>query len=256
MKVCPAFSVDGKVFIVTGGGTGIGKYISLECAKAGGKVAIASRRLEHLEPVVKQIKDMGGQAFPVVADVRKPEDIDNMIQKTIEEFGTIDVLVNNHGASFRSPVEEISLNGWNAVVSINLTGVFLCSKAVAKKFIEWKKAGSIVSLASIAGRDGSNLMAHYGAAKAGVINLTKTMALEWSKHGIRINAIAPGFIETEGVKEVFGAEVVDRLSKKAPLGRAGRPEEIAYTVIFLASEASSYVQGETICVDGGPLSAE
>lgn len=256
MKVCPAFSVENKVIIVTGGGTGIGKYISLECAKAGAKMAIASRRLEHLEPIVKQIKDMGGQALAVVADVRKPDDIDNMVRKTIEEFGTIDVLVNNHGASFRSPLEEISLNGWNAVVSINLTGVFLCSKAVAKKFIEWKKPGNIISLSSIAGRDGSNLMAHYGAAKAGVINLTKTMALEWAKYGIRVNAIAPGFIETEGVKEVFGAEVVEKLAKKAPLGRAGRPEEIAYTVIYLASDASAYVHGETICVDGGPLSSE
>ncbi|MBI4596003.1 MAG: glucose 1-dehydrogenase [Candidatus Tectomicrobia bacterium] len=256
MKVCPAFSVEGKVFIVTGGGTGIGKYISLECAKAGAKVAIASRRMEHLEPIVKQIKDLGGLAMAVVADVRKPEDIDNMVQKTIEQFGTIDVLVNNHGASFRAPLEEVSLNGWNSVISINLTGVFLCSKAVAKKFIEWKKPGKIISLSSIAGRDGSNLMAHYGAAKAGVINLTKTMALEWSKYGIHVNSIAPGFIETDGVKEVFGAEVVAKLSQMAPLRRAGRPEEIAYTVLFLASDASSYVQGETICVDGGPLCAE
>lgn len=256
MKVCPAFSVEGKVFIVTGGGIGIGKQISLECAKAGAKVAIASRRLEHLEPLVKQIKDMGGEAMAVVADVRKPEDIDNMVQKTIDQFGTIDVLVNNHGASFRAPLEEISLNGWNSVVSINLTGVFLCSKAVAKKFIEWKKPGKIVSISSIAGRDGSNLMAHYGAAKAGVINLTKTMALEWSKYGIHVNSVAPGFIETEGVKEVFGAEVVAKLAQMAPLKRAGRPEEIAYTVLFLASEASSYIQGTTVCVDGGPLASE
>ena len=184
-----------------------------------------------------------------------------MVQRTLEEFGKIDVLVNNHGASFRAPVENISLNGWNAVVSINLHGVFLFCQAVGKHMIE-RHQGVIVNIASMAGVRGSQMMSHYGAAKAAVINFTTTLAMEWAPHNIRVNCIAPGPIETEGYLEVLhrtnpnADEVYRSVAARVALGRWGRVEEIAYPTIFLASEASSFMTGATINIDGGPARRE
>jgi len=253
------FSLEGKTVIVTGGGIGIGKSISIECARAGADVMLCSRRMEHLEATADEVRGLGKRALPLTVDVRDPEQVNAVVQRTVEEFGKIDVLVNNHGASFRAPVEKISLNGWNAVVSINLNGVFLLSQAVGKHMIERRQGGVIVNISSMAGVRGSTMMAHYAASKAAVINFTHTLALAWAKHQIRVNCIAPGPIETEGYLEVLHQtnpnpeEVYQKTASRVAMGRWGRVEEIAYPTIFLASEASSFMTGTTIYVDGGGM---
>jgi 3-oxoacyl-[acyl-carrier protein] reductase len=255
------FSLEGKAAIITGGGIGIGKSISVEFARFGADVILCSRRMEHLEPTADAIRQLGRRALPLTVDVRDPDQVNAVVQRTVEEFGKIDILVNNHGASFRAPVEKISLNGWNAVVSINLNGVFLFCQAVGKHMIE-RRQGVIVNISSLAGVRGSQLMSHYGAAKAAVINFTATLALEWAPYNIRVNCIAPGPIETEGYLQVLhqtnpNADAVYRsVASRVAMGRWGRVEEIAYPTIFLASEASSFMTGTTICVDGGPLQRE
>lgn len=254
----PAFSLEGKTVIVTGGGIGIGKSISLECARAGANIMLCSRSMEHLEKTAEDIRKLGKRALALTVDVRDPEQVQNVVERTIQEFGSIEVLVNNHGASFRAPVEKMSLNGWNAVVSINLNGVFLFCQTVGKHMIE-RQRGVIVNIASMAGVRGSQLMSHYGAAKAAVINFTTTLAMEWAPHNIRVNCVAPGPIETEGYLDVLhktnpnAEEVYRNVASRVALGRWGRVEEIAYPTIFLASEASSFMTGATIYVDGGPM---
>jgi len=251
------FSLEGKKAIITGGGIGIGKSISIEFARAGADVMLCSRRMEHLEPTAEAIRQLGKRALPLSVDVRDPEQVQAAVQRTLEEFGTIDILVNNHGASFRAPVEKISLNGWNAVVGINLTGVFLFCQAVGKHMIE-RRQGVIVNIASMAGVWGSPMMSHYAAAKAGVINFTTSLAMAWAQYNIRVNCIAPGPVETEGYLQVLyqtnpNAEAVYRgIASRVGMGRWGRVEEIAYPTIFLASEAASFMTGTTIYVDGGP----
>ena len=250
------FDLKDRVAIVTGGGTGIGRSIALEFAKAGADVVVASRNLENLEKVAGEIRDLGRRSVAVATDVRKPEDVDNMVQRTMEGFGRIDILVNNHGAGFNCSVEDLSPGGWDAIVGINLKGVFLCSKAVGKVMIQQQK-GKIINIASTAGLYGSPTLAHYGAAKAGVINFTRSLAQEWGKHNINVNCIAPGPIVTEGFMEILKATgITEPPPLHNALQRWGRPEEIAYATIFLASEASNYMTGETICVDGGPRVSE
>ncbi len=251
------FSLEGKTAIVTGGGIGIGKSISIEFARAGADVMLCSRRMEHLEATADAIRQLGKRALPLTVDVRDPDQVESAVQQTLDAFGHIDILVNNHGASFRAPVEKISLNGWNAVVSINLNGVFLFCQAVGKHMIE-RQQGVIVNISSMAGVRGSQLMSHYGASKAAVINFTTTLAMEWAPHNIRVNCIAPGPIETEGYLQVLhqtnpnAEEVYRKTAERVALGRWGRVEEIAYPTIFLASAASSFMTGATIYVDGGP----
>ena len=251
------FSLEGKTVIVTGGGIGIGKSISIECARAGADIMLCSRHMAHLEGTVEAIHALGRRALPLTVDVRDPAQVDSVVQRTLDTFGTIDVLINNHGASFRAPVENISLNGWNAIVSINLNGVFLFCQAVGRQMIE-RQQGVIVNIASMAGVRGSQMMSHYGASKAAVINFTTTLALEWAPHNIRVNCIAPGPIETEGYLDVLrrtnphADEVYRNVASRVALGRWGRVEEIAYPTIFLASEASSFMTGTTINIDGGP----
>ncbi len=250
------FDLTDRVAIVTGGGTGIGRGIALEFATAGADVIVASRKLENLERVASEIRGLGRRSLAIATDVRKPEDVENMVQVTLKELGRIDILVNNAGAGFNCPVEDLSPGGWDAIVGINLKGVFLCSKAVGRVMIQQQK-GKIINIASTAGLYGSPTLAHYGAAKAGVINFTKSLAQEWGKYNIYVNCIAPGPVVTEGFMEVLKATgITEPPPPHNILQRWGRPEEIAYAAIFLASEASNYMTGETICVGGGSRVAE
>lgn len=243
-----------QVAIVTGGGTGIGLAIATEVAKAGADIVVASRNREHLEKAVTEVASLGRQCLAVPVDVRQVEHVENLVQKTMDHFGRIDILVNNAGASFLSPLEEMSPNGWDTVININLRGTFLCCRAAGKVMIKQQR-GSIINIASTAGRDGYPLAAHYGAAKAGIINFTQSLSVEWSKHNIRVNCIAPGPVITEGFLEVLkkGGGSEPPKSHHA-LGRWGKPVEIAKVAVFLASEASSYLVGQTLYVDGGPYS--
>lgn len=246
------FSVRDKVTIVTGGGTGIGEYIAKRFAEAGAPVVLASRKLDNLERVRKAIVDGGGRALAMACDVRDPDQVQQVADRTLEEFGRIDVLVNNHGASFRCNILDMTPNGWNTVVAINLNGTFLFSRAVGRVMRDGG-GGSIVNISSTAGVHGSPAMAHYGAAKAGVINFTRSLADELAPHGIRVNCVAPGPIVTEGFLEVLRArgEVPKNLGAGMVMNRWGECDEIAYPVMFLASDASSFMTGETLVIDGG-----
>jgi 3-oxoacyl-[acyl-carrier protein] reductase len=251
------FSLDGKTAIITGGGTGIGKSIALEFARAGADVAVCSRKMEHLEPVTKSIRDVGRRSFAMEVDVRVEDQVQAIVERAANEFGRVDIMVNNAGASFRSRPEAISVNGWNAVVGINLNGVFLGCKWAYRQMTK-QGGGVIVNVASIAGVYGSTMMPHYGAAKAAVINLTRALGVAWARDGVRVNCIAPGPIETEGYLDVLHKTDPDAdktyrsIAARVAMNRWGRVEEIAYPVIFLASDASSFMTGQTIVVDGGP----
>jgi len=247
------FSIEGKVTIVTGGGTGIGESIAHEFAKRGAPVLIASRSAEHLEPVRDAIRKEGGKCELAVCDVRDAAQCDAMVAEAVKHFGRLDVLINNHGASIATPSLNLSPNGWRAVVGINLDGVFFCSKAAARQFIAQKSGGAIINISSTAGVHGSPGMLPYGAAKAGVNNLTVSHASEWGSLGIRVNCIAPGPIDTEGAapRTWPNPQIKEMVAKSRALGRFGRVEEISYPCIFLASDASSYVTGALLIVDGG-----
>jgi 3-oxoacyl-[acyl-carrier protein] reductase len=247
------FSIEGKATIVTGGGTGIGESICMEFARQGAMVTIGSRNVENCERTAEAIRKEGGKAVALKCDVRDPDDCQNLVDEAVKEFGRLDVLVNNHGASFVRPAEEISPNGWATIVSINLNGLFYLSRAAMKVMKEQESGGVIINIASMAGVSGSPSMAHYGAAKAGVVNLTRTLSYEWAPFNIRVNCIAPGPIVTKGYMDNLGVEEVpSEFTDPIPLKRWGKVEEIAWPCIFLASEASGFMTGETICIDGGP----
>ena len=245
------FELKDRVAIITGGGTGIGEGIAVEYAKAGAKVVVASRNQENLDRVAAEIKTLGGESLAVATDIRLPEQVDNMVKQTLDRFGRVDILVNNAGASFPVKVEELSPNGWNVIIAINLTGTFLCSIAAGKVMIE-QKGGKIINISSVAGINGSPSMAHYGAAKAGVINLTRSLASEWAPHNINVNCIAPGMIETEGVRGqgILTAERAGDGTQAPPLHLPGVPEDVANLAVFLASAASDHISGETMVIKG------
>lgn len=244
--------LKGQVAIITGGGTGIGLEIAKEMAEAGVNVAVGARNMEHLNRAVQEIKGLAGRCLAVKTDVRKPEEVDNLVKKTVGEFGKIDILINNAGASFRCPFEDITPNGWDTIININLKGTFLCSQAAGKVMIQQKK-GNIINISSVAGREASPYTTPYGAAKAAIMNLTKSLSVEWAKYNIRVNCLAPGPVVTEGYLGVLARGGITEPPKgPQAIGRWGQPEEIARVVLFLASEASSYLVGQTIFVDGGP----
>lgn len=251
------FALEDRTAIVTGGGTGIGKAIALAFARSGADVAICSRKLEHLEPVVKQIRDLGRRSFAMVVDVRQEDQVKAMVERAVSEWGRLDIMVNNAGASFRARPEDISANGWNTVVGINLTGCFLGCKWAGRHMLE-RGRGVIVNISSIAGVYGSTAMPHYGAAKAGVITLTRELGTAWARRGVRVNCIAPGPVETEGYLEVLkqagpdGRKTYEAVAARVGMGRWGKVEEIAWPCVFLASDAASWMTGETVVVDGGP----
>ena len=255
-----AFSLEGKTAIITGGGTGIGKSIAIEYARAGADVAICSRKMEHLEPVMKEIQKLGRRTFAEVVDVRQEEQVKGIVDRAIKEWGKLDVMVNNAGASFRAKFEDISVNGWNTVVQINLNGVFLGCKWAGRHMLE-RGEGVIINLSSIAGVYGSTMMSHYGASKAAVITLTRELGMAWGRKGVRVNCIAPGPVETEGYIGVLSQnqeakKAYDAVANRVGMGRWGKVEEIAYPAIFLASDASTFITGQTIVIDGGPSARE
>jgi 3-oxoacyl-[acyl-carrier protein] reductase len=245
------FSVDGDVAIVTGASSGIGASIAKGFAADGVDVVICSREQDNVDPVAEEIteSDRPGSALPVECDVTDREAVDALIEATVEEFGGLDVLVNNAGASFMASFDDISENGWKTIVDINVHGTYHCTQAAASHLKDG--GGIVVNLASVAGQMGSPYMSHYGAAKAAVVNLTRTLSYEWAADGVRVNCIAPGFVATKGVETQMGisADEVDRTEVKR---RMGTVEEIADLAQFLASPASSYIIGETITAQGLP----
>lgn len=242
------FGLSDKVAIVTGAGRGIGKAIALGLADAGATVVVAARTASDIENTAAEIEKKGKKALAMPTDVRLSDQVANLVNRTVKDFGRIDVLVNNAGGSFNVPTMDMSEGGWDAILRENLKSVFLCSQAAAKVMIDQKR-GAIVNIASIGGLEAYSFSAPYGAAKAGVINLTKTMAVDLAKYNVRVNAIAPGFVATEGIIQLFGAQ--PDAARQIPLARLGNPEDIIGGVIYLASDASLYVTGETLVIDGG-----
>lgn len=253
-NVTDRFRADGDVALVTGASRGIGRIIAFELAAVGANVAVASRSLEDLEAVVEELEStFETQAIAIETDVADPDAVEEMIETTVSEFGGLDILVNNAGASFASETEDISPNGWDTVTEINLKGTYLCSTAALPHL---EGGGRIVNFSSIAGQYGSNTMSHYGAAKAGVENLTRSLANEWADRDIRVNCIAPGLILTPGSAGVMGVGSETAHDRSTVNRTVGGADEIADTVVYLATQASSYLTGETIVIEGPPSVSE
>ncbi|GIY05033.1 peroxisomal trans-2-enoyl-CoA reductase [Caerostris darwini] len=243
-----------KVAIVTGGGTGIGKAISIELLYLGCKVVIASRKEENLSQAVKDIKlllkDNAPDVSSIVCNIRKEDEVQNLVTATLKKYGRIDFLVNNGGGQFLSFASDISSKGWDAVVETNLKGPFLLSKEVYNKWMI-DHGGSIVNILMDFDR-GVPMMAHSGAARSGLDNLTKSLAVEWAANGIRVNAVAPGHsIYSETAAKNYPIDVFSIIKEKVPAKRLGLPEEISSAVCFLLSPGASFISGETLHIDAG-----
>lgn len=240
-----------KVAIVTGGGTGIGRGIALMFAKEGAKVAVAGRRKEALDGTTSEIQKLGGITLALVTDVSVYDQVQQMVGRTLESFGRLDILVNNAGVYLPHDALSASEEEWNKVLSIDLKGVWFASKAAIPQMLK-QGQGKIVNIASVAGIVGFEQSAAYCAAKGGVINLTREMALDYAGKHINVNAIAPGVIETDMTKPFLSDEAAKKnFLDKTPVGRVGMPEDIAYGAVYLASPESDFVTGHTLVVDGG-----
>ena len=244
--------LEGQVALVTGAGRagkGIGRSIALRLAKEGAKIAIADFVPEAADSVAKEVEEMGGEALAIYGSVGKPEDVEQMVQATVEKFGKIDILVNNAGITRDNLIIRMSEADWDMVLDTNLKGVFNCTKAVAKVMMR-QRSGKIVNMASVMGIMGNAGQANYSASKGGVIALTKTTAKELGSRGVTVNAVAPGFIQTVMTEEM-PEDAKSNIAEQIPLKRLGTPDDVAEVVLFLSSDASSYITGQVIAVDGG-----
>ncbi len=247
------FNFQGKKALVTGASSGLGKRFALILAKAGADVAIAARREEKLKEVAKEIEALGQKALVLKMDVTKEEEIKDGLAKIKKEWQKLDILVNNAGTSAIAPAEEMSLEDWQKVVDVNLTGVFLVAKH-AGALMKENQFGRVINIASMYGlvANSAFTVANYHATKGAVVNLTRALAAEWAKYNITVNAIGPGFFESEMTGEFIGTDDFKQyVAISCPMQRVGKKGELDTTLLFLAAEASSYITGQTIAVDGG-----
>jgi len=258
MRTQELFSLRERVAIVTGGARGIGKSIAIGLAEAGADVVLASRKINNCIEAAKEIEILGVKALPVQCDLEKVEDIDNLVRTTMESFGRIDILVNNAGLTWGAPTLEYPLDKWEKVMNVNLRAVFLLCKNVANVMVKQNK-GKIINITSILSFRGAteemNSAVAYNASKGGISALTLDLAVKLAKYNINVNGIAPGYFDTDLVTYIRGdKELFAKFINRIPMARLGREDDIKGAAVFLASEASNYVTGHILCVDGGYLS--
>lgn len=249
----PSFSLKGKVAIITGGKRGIGKAIALAFAEAGASVTVCGRVTQdgQLHAVADEIKRLGHSSLAIQADVSQKTDVNNMVQTVMDEFGSIDILVNNAAVSVSAPIMDTLETDWDRIMNVDLKGYYLCSQAVGRIMVK-QKGGNIINISSRLGMKATLNMGAYSVAKAGVLMLTRILALELAKHHVRVNAIAPGIVKTEGSKPLWSQpETKRRFELAIPLGKIAQPSDIVGAALFLASDASSHITGHTIVIDGG-----
>lgn len=255
MKASAVFRPDllaGQVVVITGGGSGLGLRIAEECAALGARVAICGRKPERLEAAAEGLRAEGAEVYAAPLDIRDQPAVSAWVDAVIERFGRVDTLVNNAGGQFPSPAIAIRPKGWRAVIDTNLNGTWYMTQAVGQHMLG-NKAGRVINIVANMWR-GFPGMAHTGAARAGVVNLTKTLALEWAKDGVLVNAVAPGVIRSSGLDtypDVIKQQLETEVPKHIPLKRLGKEDDVAWAVVYLASPAGDYITGETLCVDGG-----
>lgn len=246
--------LSGKVALVTGGSHGIGQAVVLRFAKEGAKVALCGRGKAALEETVAQIREQGGEALAFETDVSNKAQVDRLIDGIVEQWGRLDIVVNNAGICEVSPFLDITEDQWDRHMNINLKGAFLVSQRAAREMVRQGGGGSIIQMSSVNGIQAEGDQVHYNTTKGGMINLSMSMALELAEHGIRVNALCPGFIETRLTKPLIdNAPAIADYLRTVPMKRVGQPEEIAAAALFLASDESSYMTGTSMVVDGGQL---
>lgn len=253
MHIRELFDLTGKVAIVTGGSRGLGKEIATGLGEAGAKVAITARREQELMSTKQELESMGIECLPIVADVSEVGDVKRTLARTLERWGKVDILVNNAGVVWAAPPDQMTLDKWDYVMNINARGTFICCQEIGKEMIK-QKSGNIINISSAVGVTGvdpnSGQFIGYQASKAAIIIMTKQLAVEWAVHNIRVNCAAPSFLATRLTNALI-ERTGENMIRWIPMGRVGRPDEIKGTAVFLASEASSYITGQVICLDGG-----
>ena len=254
MHVKELFDLTGKTAIVTGGGRGLGEQIAIGFAEMGANVVLCSRKLENCQEVADKLSALGVKSLALACDISNPADVEKVVQAAAERFGEVDILVNNSGATWGAPVEDMPLEAWKKVIDVNVTGTFLMSQAVGKVMIDSGKGGKIINIASIAGLGGVDPRAMnaigYNTSKGAIITFTKDLAVKWGPHQINVNAIAPGFFPTKMSKALI-ERGRDLLLQSTPLRRFGSDDDIKATAVYLASKASDYVTGAVLVLDGG-----
>jgi len=248
----PSFGLKGKTAIVTGAGRGIGRALAIGLAEAGADVAIVSRTAADLERVADDVRNATGrEALCLPADVTRRDDLEAAVEETVRRFGAIDVLVNNAGTNIRTPALEVTDEQWETIVQTNLKSAFVLSQLVGERMKE-RGSGTIVNISSVAGHTALRTGVVYGSTKAALIQMTKILALEWGKYGIRVNSVGPWYFKTPLTEKLLADEAfVREVESRTPLRRIGRLEELVGPVVFLASDAANYVTGQTLFVDGG-----
>lgn len=243
------FNLEGKTAIVTGASRGLGRSMAIGLAKAGADVVVTD--ILDTSKTVNEIKKLNRESFGLKVDVSNKSDVEAMVKNILEKFGNIDILVNNAGILRTGNAEVLDKEDWDKVLKVNLTGQFLCAQAVGRQMIK-QKSGSIINIASIAGLGGYASSVPYSASKAGVILMTKTLAVEWGKHNVRVNAICPGVFATDMTDAYLkDKQFKDMIKNNVPLGRHAKPDELVGTVVYLASKASDYTTGHALVIDGG-----
>ena len=248
------FDLSGQTALITGGSRGLGREIAEGMAEAGASLMLLARREQWLTPTVEEFRQRGFRCEGLVCDAAVPEQIESAVARTLEIYGKIDILVNNAGLSWGAPAETMALDKWRIVIDVNLTGAFLFCQAVGRQMIE-RGGGRIVNISSINALTGGLLMADvpnasYVASKGGLTALTRELAAKWARHGIRVNAIAPGYFPSRMTERIW-ERVKIRAEQQVPMGRVGQEDELKGVALFLASDASNYITGQTIVVDGG-----